>query len=49
MEGVRKNRTTSIVIIGSFILAILMIAGTFWMGQSAKRDTEDAVRTVSLL
>ena len=49
MEGVRKNRTTLIVIIGSIILAVLMIAGTFWMGRSAKQDTENAVRSVSLL
>ena len=49
MEGVRKSRTSLIVIIGSIILAVLMIVGTLWMVQSARQDTENAVRQVSLL
>ena len=49
MEEVRNKRTTLIIIIGSLILAGVMIAGTLWMGKSAKEDTEMAVRSVSLL
>ncbi len=49
MKEFKNKRTTLIIIIGSLILAGLMVAGTLWMGQSAKKDTEDAVRSVSLL
>ena len=45
----RKNATASIALIGSLILAIILVAGTMWMGSRARRDTEDAVRSVSLL
>jgi hypothetical protein len=31
------------------VLALVLVAGTIWMGQSAKKATEDAVRSVSLL
>lgn len=30
-------------------MAAILILGTLWMGQSARRDTEAAVRSVSLL
>lgn len=33
----------------SLILAIILVAGTMWMGTQARRDTEEAVRSVSLL
>ena len=49
MKSLRNNRTTVIAVIGSIIVAIILIAGTIWMGHSSKRDTEEAVRTVSLL
>ena len=35
--------------IGSLVLAVILVAGTMWMGASARRDTEEAVRSVSLL
>ena len=44
-----NNHTAGIAVIGSMILAIVLIAGTIWMGRSAKKSTEDAVRSVSLL
>ena len=31
------------------IVAIILVGGTFWTGRSASRDTEQAVRNVSLL
>ena len=49
MKKERKNGITTIAIIGSLILAIILVAGTMWMGAHARRDTEDAVRSVSLL
>ena len=44
-----KNNTARITVICSLIIAVIMILGTIWAGQSAKKDTEQAVRTVSLL
>ena len=49
MKTVMNKHTTKIAVIGSFILAIILVAGTIRMGQSAKNSTEDAVRSVSLL
>ena len=42
----RKNSTTAIAMIGSLVLAVILVAGTMWMGASARRDTEEAVRSV---
>ena len=44
-----RNKTTKIAIIGSVIVLIILVAGTVVMGRNAKRSTETAVRTVSLL
>ena len=49
MGTARNHLTTRIAIIGSFVLALVLVAGTIWMGQSARKATEDAVRSVSLL
>ena len=49
MDHGRKNYTATIAIIGSLILAIILVAGTMWMGARSRRDTEEAVRSVSLL
>ena len=49
MSHGRKNHTATIAIIGSLVLAVILVAGTIWMGQRARRDTEEAVRSVSLL
>ena len=45
----KKNHTATIAVVGSLILAVILVAGTMWTGSRAKRDTEDAVRSVSLL
>ena len=42
-------RTMPIAICGAVIVAVILIVGTFWTGKSASRDTESAVRNVSLL
>ena len=44
-----KNNTARITILCSLVIAFIMMLGTIWSGQSAKKDTEQAVRTVSLL
>ena len=44
-----RSNTTRVAIIGSLVLAVVLIVSTFWMGQSSRRDTEKAVRSVSLL
>lgn len=49
MKTTWKNRTTQTAIIGSLVLALVLVAGTIWMGRSARQDTENAVRSVSLL
>ena len=48
MRG-RKNYIVPIAVIGSLMLTIILVAGTIWMGSRARRDTEEAVRLVSLL
>jgi len=49
MKNPIKNHTTTIAIIGIVVLAIILVFGTIWMGQGANKDTEEAVRSVSLL
>ena len=49
MSQKSHNSTATIALIGSLILAIILVAGTMWMGSRARRDTEEAVRSVSLL
>ncbi|SDB25009.1 response regulator [Butyrivibrio sp. INlla16] len=44
-----KSGLTRVAIIGGIIVVAIMIIGTLWMGQSASKDTENAVKTVSLL
>ena len=46
---IKPKNTTAITIAGSIILTFILVFGTIWMGRSAKKDTEDAVRTVSRL
>ena len=45
----RNKPVMAIAIIGGLIVMLIMVAGTFLTGQKARNDTEDAVRTVSLL
>jgi len=45
----KRSRTLPIAVIGGIIVMLILILGTFWMGRIARRDTEQAVRTVSLL
>jgi len=49
MKKQNNKFTMRTAIIGTLIVALILIPGTFWMGQSASKDTEAAVRNVSLL
>ena len=49
MENGRKNRIAQIAVFGGILVAAILIFGTIWTGRSATRDTEKAVRSVSLL
>ena len=49
MSERKQNKTTRIALFGSLIIALILILGTVWMGQNARKDNEEAVRTVSLL
>ena len=45
----RNKSTARATLISAAIVLIILIVGTVWMGREANRDTESAVRTVSLL
>ena len=45
----KKSNTAMVTLIGSIVVMIILVFGTVWMGNSARRDTEQAVRSVSLL
>ncbi len=49
MSTRKKNNITLVAAIGGFIVILILVLGTIWMGRSASRDTEKAVRSVSLL
>ncbi|MBQ9196778.1 MAG: response regulator [Clostridia bacterium] len=44
-----KRSIAAVSVAAGVILALILILGTVWMGQSGKRDSEKAVRSVSLL
>ena len=44
-----QNKLMKEFIIGALVVVVILIAGTFWMGNSVSQDNEEAVRTVSLL
>ena len=44
-----NDRTTRFALAGAVIVAIILILGTLWNGQSARRATDEAVHSVSLL
>ena len=44
-----KKKTIGIITVCSVFGVLLLLTGTLWVGQSTKKDTDKAVRTVSLL
>ena len=49
MKGANKNSLMVMAITGSACVALILVLGTIWMGRSASKDTQQAVRNVSLL
>ena len=45
----RNNRAIKIAVIGSILIALILVVSTHWLVQTAKRDNEIAVKTVSLM
>ena len=45
----KQINTAVIAIAGGLIVTLVLLLGTAWMGKNARRDSEEAVRTVSLL
>ena len=48
-EKTRSSRMIPIAIAGIIIVALIMTVGTFWMSNSARDATDEAVRSVSML
>ncbi|MCR4643538.1 MAG: response regulator [Lachnospiraceae bacterium] len=45
----RKNKVTVIALIGGIAVILIIVFGTLWIGQSAREDSQEVARTVSLL
>ncbi len=45
----RSRVTVAVAAAGSVAVTLILVIGTMWMGQNARKDTETAVRSVSLL
>ena len=45
----KQVNTAVIVAIGALIITLVLVLSTIWTGRYASRDTENAVRSVSLL
>ena len=46
---VQTGKTIAVAVAGGLIVMLVLVLGTIWMGHNAQKDTESAVRTVSLL
>ena len=49
IQSKKRNNTLRFTLIGSILVAVILVAGTILTGQSAQKDTETAVHSVSLL
>ena len=49
MKDRKRSNITGIAAAGAAVVLVILVLGTIWMGQSARKDTQDAVRTVSNL
>lgn len=49
MKKSNTKRIMTMAIGGSIVVALILVLGTIWTGRSASKDTEQAVRNVSLL
>lgn len=48
MRIFNTKNTRTVAVIGGIAVVLILIFGTFWTGKKASRDTEQAVRNVSL-
>ena len=48
-ESNRDRGYTLAALVGGAIVTLILVAGTIWIGRAATRDTEQAVRSVSML
>ncbi len=48
MNG-KRNSTVAVAVGGALIVMLILVFGSIWLGRSARNDTEEAVRSVSLL
>lgn len=49
MSGKGSKNTVRIAVVGGLIVAVILVFSTIWMGRSTRQDTQEAVRSVSLL
>ena len=49
MNTKKSSGTMRVAVLCGILVAIILIVGTIWTGRAARRDTESAVRSVSLL
>ena len=46
-QAAPKNRNLLMAVIGGVLVALLLVLGNIWQGNSAKKSTEEAVHSVS--
>ena len=49
MDTKKRFMNPTAAVIGGIVVILILVLGTIWTGRSASRDTEEAVRNVSLL
>ena len=47
MKKIKNKTGLYAAVIGSLMIAAILILGTYWSGQKAQQDTEKAVSSVS--
>ena len=47
MKRIKNKTSLYSTVIGSLLIAAILILGTYWSGQKAQQDTERAVTSVS--
>ena len=48
-EKQNTNKTALFIVLGAAAIGAILLLCTIWMGRMAQKDTESAVRSVSLL
>ena len=49
MKDGRSGKTAAAAMLGTVAVILILVIGTIWTGDRARQDTEESVRTVSLL